>query len=302
MLPQAIMTLNGKGGVLKSSVTAEIAGIAAAGGWRTLAIDLDPQGNLGRDLGYIDKSDDGASLLSAVREGEAVKPLMEVRPGLDVVPGGKATREVANHLTSEAMAGRVGSAVRMVERTLLPLAADYDLVVVDCPPGEALIHAAAMTAAHYVVIPTQPDDGSIDGLGRVFEQFVEVRGSSNPNIEILGVVIGPVVSNGKKIVRRTRSKLEDLLGQDARVFDTTVRFAQAAAVDLRERGVLAAEYEEEAANAQPWYRMRGKKQEATSFSSAAGGLAEDYTSLVREILGAFSESQQRHAERVAGGA
>ena len=52
---------NGKGGVGKTSLTANVAGLAADAGWRVLAVDLDPQGNLGSDLGYdqTDKGDDG---------------------------------------------------------------------------------------------------------------------------------------------------------------------------------------------------------------------------------------------------
>ena len=52
MLEQAIAIANGKGGVGKSSPVANIAAIAAASNWRVLIVDLDPQGNVGSDLGY----------------------------------------------------------------------------------------------------------------------------------------------------------------------------------------------------------------------------------------------------------
>ena len=63
MIPNSILTINGKGGVGKTSLVANIAGLTAASGWRVLAIDTDPQGNLARDLGVLPQADRGASVI-----------------------------------------------------------------------------------------------------------------------------------------------------------------------------------------------------------------------------------------------
>src|SRR5690606_31484991 len=89
VLDNTVAVVNSKGGVGKTSIVANVAATAALGGWRTLAIDLDPQGNLARDLGYRDRSDDGCGLLEAVMTASPVRPLTGVRPGLDVVAGGR---------------------------------------------------------------------------------------------------------------------------------------------------------------------------------------------------------------------
>src|SRR3954463_13721817 len=90
VLSRCIAVVNGKGGVGKTSLTANLAGLYAAAGYRTLAIDLDPQGNLGDDLGYLGAglSDDGAGLVDALRARRAYRPLRNVRAGLDVLAGG----------------------------------------------------------------------------------------------------------------------------------------------------------------------------------------------------------------------
>ena len=75
MLTNAVMVLNHKGGVLKTAICAHLAGIAAASQWKVLAVDLDPQGNLGRDLGYMQESDGGAALLGALRDGSYTDPI-----------------------------------------------------------------------------------------------------------------------------------------------------------------------------------------------------------------------------------
>jgi cellulose biosynthesis protein BcsQ len=288
MIPSVVMVSNGKGGVLKTSLAANLSGLAAASGWRVLAVDLDPQGNLATDFGALDRSDGGAGLLSAVAEGVPLMPLRDVRPGLDLVPGGPKTGDLAGHLSRAAMTGQLVHG--WLERALAPLAGDYNLIVFDCPPGEALIHTLAMTAAHHVVIPTQPDLGSVHGLGAVFKRLLDVRDSTNAAIEVLGVVVGPVGTQSKAIVRDTRARLGEILGETVPVFDRTIRLAQAAAVHCRERGLLAHEYEAAAGQATPWYKRNGDKK-GPSFSSAAAGLAEDYQALSEEILAAYSARQ-----------
>src|SRR5206468_10346854 len=97
VIPGCVMVSNGKGGVLKTSLTANVAGLSAASGWRVLAVDLDPQGNLASDLGMLDASDGGEGLLRAVAEQAPLEPLRDVRPGLDLVAGGPRTAELTGH-------------------------------------------------------------------------------------------------------------------------------------------------------------------------------------------------------------
>lgn len=60
-LSRVIAVINGKGGVFKTSLVANLGGLLAEGGSRLLLVDLDPQGNLGEDLGYANKGDGGRS-------------------------------------------------------------------------------------------------------------------------------------------------------------------------------------------------------------------------------------------------
>lgn len=91
-LARVVVVAQGKGGVGKTSLTANVAGLAALAGHRVLAVDLDQQGNLARDLGY--EPGDGERLLQAVVAGQPVPVVPNVRPGLDVVPGGPATGDL----------------------------------------------------------------------------------------------------------------------------------------------------------------------------------------------------------------
>ena len=298
MIPNSILVLNGKGGVGKTSLTANLAGLAALSGWRVLAVDLDPQGNLGRDLGYLERADDGETLATAAASGTRPEPLRDVRPGLDVLAGGPALDRLVADLQRALLGGEL-AAVDRLGAALGSAAADYDLVVIDSPPGEALLHAAAVRAVHYIVIPTRADAASIDGLGRV-AAVVAREGSANPALEVLGVVLGPLPIQARAIARRTRAELEQLLGDGIVIFDAVIRDVPRAAVDCRARGALAHEYEQAALRAPRWWeRRRGGGDEPEAFSDAAAGLAGDYQALVQEILARFTQRQS--ATAVAAG-
>jgi cellulose biosynthesis protein BcsQ len=296
---QAIAVMNGKGGVGKTSLVANLAGLAAASGWRTLAVDLDQQGNLENRLGYQDRSDQGAGLCAAFA-GEPLTVIADVRPGLDVIAGGTHLRRLPEDIVRRQVQGEITAAwaAGWFDHALADLDGDYDLIVVDTPPSGSAIHRVAATAAHYVVVPTAPDRDSMEGLAEIALLFEDVLTSSNPDIELLGVALTLLVRGASAVERRAREELATVLATGLRVFGQPVHFAQRAAVDMAERGVLAFEYEARAADAAPWYAARaaddrpalsaGGREVRTDFSSAATGLASDYQQLAQEILGALT--------------
>ena len=283
-LPNALAVANGKGGVGKTSITANVAGTAALSGWRVLAVDLDPQGNLGSDLGYNQRGegDDGRGMLRALVSGEAVKPLIGVRDNLDVVPGGEAIDEMAAILTTRQH--RDSKAVGAVARVLEPIASEYQLVLLDCPPAGGVLLDAALTAARFLVIPTKRDAGSLDGFVRVARRFAHVRAATNPALELLGAVLFDFGTHDRRMLADTRAELMRDLEGVAPVFEAFVRNSRRGPADMRDRGLLAYEYEEAASRAAPWYKDRSGPR----YSSSAAGLAEDYQRLTAEILAAIS--------------
>ena len=129
--------------------------------------------------------------------------------------------------------------------------------------------------------------------------------ATNPDYDLLGVVLGPLVKSGKRLKAETEEELEKLLHGKWPIFESTIRLAQRAAVDCRREGKLAHEYEQVA---EEWKagksiaerildRKSGKAVKA--YSSAAGGLAEDYQRLAEEVL---SEFTQRLSEEPQGSA
>jgi cellulose biosynthesis protein BcsQ len=293
-ITNTIAFANGKGGVGKTSVAANVAGIAALSGWRVLTVDLDPQGNLGTDLGYTQTgdSDQGAALMAAIREGIKLKPLRDVRPGLDSVPGGDLMDGLMTVLAPRLL--DESAPATAVADVVAPLAEDYDLVLLDCPPAGGVLLEAILIATRFLVIPTKRDLGSLHGLVRVARSFASVRSHDNPHLDVLGVALFDFARQDTRILADTRERLVRNLAGAAPVFDTVIRNARKASTDMRRDGLLAFEYEAAAALAlrhrvaeRVWERP--SRTSPNGYSKTAAGLAEDYQSLTKEILAAFAE-------------
>ncbi|MBV8992570.1 MAG: ParA family protein [Pseudonocardiales bacterium] len=305
MLPQALAVIQGKGGVGKTSCTAGLSGLFAAAGRRVLTVDIDPQANLGRDLGYYDEVDargDGGRALLGALHGYPVEPIRDVRPNLDCISAGDATEELTHMLMSREMR-RPGSAQTAIADALTPLARDYDLILIDCPPSSPLLQKATLSAVQYVLIPTRADDASIDGLLKVDSLFAEVRGAGvNPSLHLLGAFLFGVGIQSKRISDDARRAIADCLGGDEHVLATQIRYAEGAAQDCRRLGLLPHELEAKLPEAKRarFAALRARRAGGgrhrvdgdTRISGSAAGLAQDYSRLAQEVVARIRAHRQ----------
>lgn len=288
---RTVVFAQGKGGVGKTSLTANVAGLAAASGLNVLAVDLDPQGNLARDLGY--EQDSGQALMAALITGGAPPVLPEVRPGLDVVPGGAEVGDAAAIAISRDARGGAGLG-QMLHATLGHVVGPYDLVVIDSPPGERMIVEACLQVASYVVAPVRSDEASLDALSVLASRFVAVR-ERNPSLQLAGVVLFAIGARSRRIQSRVRRAVSEIVGAAAPTFETHVRHLESAAFDARSRGLLIHELEGAVEDA------RAERLRALRAGSAlpdgplvrdATRLAEDYEALTRELLQRISALEE----------
>lgn len=291
-LPRAIVFANGKGGVGKTSLVSNLAGLFAQGGLRVLTVDLDPQGNLARDIGY--PVDDGRALFNALVTGGPAPVIKDVggRTGLDCIPGGPTFADVIGIMLTRTRRAGEDDLSAMMWKLLAPIAGDYDLILIDTPPGEATINEAALAIAHSVVIPTRADEASIDGLGVLATRFVQAR-QVNPALRLLGVALFAIGSRSTRVASEVRAAVSEVLEGTAPVFDSRIRYLETAAFDQRSSGLLIHELEAGTAEAKA-ARLSSLRELARGGTGAvdpgsvhtrnASGLAEDYEQLAREIL------------------
>jgi chromosome partitioning protein len=284
MLSRVVAIANGKGGVGKTSLATTLAGLAAVAGYRILLIDLDPQGNAGEDLGYTGAGlgDGGAAVVASIATGTPLTVnIPQARPNVDVISGGEQLDDLAGLLLSRHRRGaEVADALALPLSQLLEQT-EYDLVVIDCPPGEPNLQLMALAAARWLVIPTKGDAASLKGMTRIAQRLVEAR-RFNPDLELLGVVLFDVASSATRLKREIAAQIEQALGGVAPLFASTIRHS-IAAMDARREGVLVFERAAQLEGAKPfWEALRlGKRPESPG---SAPALAADYAALTHEIL------------------
>jgi chromosome partitioning protein len=163
---QVVAVANFKGGSAKTTTALYLSQFLALEGYRVLGIDLDPQASLTGLFGYQPEYDVGENetLYGALRYDERRRPMREViRPtyfeGVSLVPGNLELMEFEHH-TPRAMADRAlrGDAVffRRVAAAIAEVKADFDVVVIDCPPQLGYLTMGALNAATSMLVTIHP--------------------------------------------------------------------------------------------------------------------------------------------------
>ncbi|MCT6736619.1 MULTISPECIES: ParA family protein [Rhodococcus erythropolis group] len=294
-LPACFGFFNGKGGVGKTSLCANTGGLLAAGGYRVLLLDFDPQANLCRDLGFV--KDDGVPLFSALLSGSAPPIIQNVggRENLDIVPGGPAMFDLAAVMVSRQQRQGGKRLGQLLLAMLLQVAADYDVIIFDTPPTDLTIIEAVMEVVHAVVIPIRADDASLDGMETIAGQFSAARDGDpernlpavNPHLQLGGICLFGVSSRATKLDATIREAVEEMIGDSAPTFESRIRTMETTAFDARRQGLLVHELEERSAGetaSRIAALRKGTKPKDLMLSRNASGLAEDYSNLTREIL------------------
>src|SRR5690606_17310716 len=155
---QVIAITNFKGGSGKTTTSAHLAQYFALQGYRTLAIDLDPQASMSALFGYQPELDltGNDTLYGAIRYDEERVPLSQVIrktyfDGLDIVPGNLELQEF-EHTTPQHLARRAEGSTddlffTRVQQAIASVEANYDVVVIDCPPQLGYLTLSALCAA-----------------------------------------------------------------------------------------------------------------------------------------------------------
>ena len=161
---QVVTVINFKGGSGKTTTAAHLAQKAALDGYRVLAIDLDPQASFSALHGFQPELDlaDGGTLHDAIRYEDPLPLSVVIRrsyfPNLDIVPGNLDLMEF-EHETPKALADRSGAGRLFFTRVgdcLAEVEANYDLVVIDCPPQLGFLTISALSAATAVLVTVHP--------------------------------------------------------------------------------------------------------------------------------------------------
>jgi chromosome partitioning protein len=203
-----IAVLSQKGGTGKTTTVRTLTDVLRRSGLRTLAVDLDPQGNLSD---YFDLPTDAEPTIADVLSGHSKLDEAILQ---DIVPANLSLAEAELML-----GGKIGRELTL-RKALAKAGADYELILIDCPPSLGLLTVNALVAADYALITAEAQYFALQGVEQALEVVEVARDSLNPRLELLGVLLN--LADMRTVhSREALTSLKESFGEQ--VFDTVIR-------------------------------------------------------------------------------
>ena len=224
---------NQKGGVGKTTTTVNLAAGLAKIGQRVLMVDLDPQGNATMGSG-VDKRQLAHSVYDVLLESATVRDARVRAEKLEAagcaydVLG--ANRELAG---AEVELVDVERRDRRLKSALADVEADYDFVLIDCPPSLSMLTLNGLCSAHGVIVPMQCEYFALEGLTDLVNTIKQVHANLNRDLKLIGllrVMFDPRITLQQQVSEQLKGHFGD------KVFNTViprnVRLAEAPSYGL----------------------------------------------------------------------
>jgi chromosome partitioning protein len=224
---------NQKGGVGKTTTTVNLAAGLAKVGQRVLMVDLDPQGNATMGSG-VDKRKLEHTVYDVLLESASVaearvksERLQEAGCSYDILG---SNRDLAG---AEVELVEVERREKRLKLALAAVEADYDFILIDCPPALSLLTLNGLCAAHGVIVPMQCEYFALEGLSDLVNTIKQVHANLNKDLEIIGllrVMFDPRITLQQQVSDQLKAHFGD------KVFNTViprnVRLAEAPSYGL----------------------------------------------------------------------
>ena len=222
-LPRVIAIANQKGGVGKTTTTVNLGACLAELGYRTLIVDLDPQGNASTGLG-IDTRGLETSMYHVIMQEVPLENCVE-------------PSSVKNLFVAPASLDLAGAEIELVpafsrenrlRKAIADVHDDYDYVLIDCPPSLGLLTVNGLNAASEVLVPIQCEYYALEGLGQLLRNVDLVKRNLNPTLEVSTIVCVMYDARTKlaeQVVREVREHFGDKVCRT--VVPRTVRLSEA---------------------------------------------------------------------------
>ncbi|MBD1853185.1 ParA family protein [Cyanobacteria bacterium FACHB-502] len=221
-MPKVIAIFNQAGGVCKTTVTMNLGYHLALRGHRVLLVDVDPQASLTTFMG-LEPHELEETITNAILDEEGRLPIQQ-----DLHKMGLAPANITLSAAELQLASVMARELRLRD-ALEPELANYDFVLIDCPPSLGVLSILALTASTHVLIPIQTHFKAFKGTELLLDTIKKVRKHLNRKLAIAGIV--PTIYNNASQDKAILDALREQLSHLAPVFSPIPRataFADAA--------------------------------------------------------------------------
>ena len=197
-MARVIVITNLKGGVGKSTICINLCDALNHAGKKVLMIDADPQGNATQV--YRAEVDGNYTMYDIYKDECSAKEAIQTTYFGDIIPNEGKVKGLEGELSSSI------SGFNRIKKMIKELENDYEFIIIDTPPQGGIFMMQGLTAADYLIIPTEPSTFSVSGLANFPSIYNEILENTNPNLKILGVVLNNYDAR-KGNAREAREKL-----------------------------------------------------------------------------------------------
>lgn len=213
---KVISLFNIKGGVAKTTSTANLGACLSQQGYKVLLIDLDPQSNLTKLFkSYnIDDLSVANTLLDKTIDINKIIKSTDFE-NIDIIPSNIklafAEREILLDV-SRSQQNRLSKTIKNINK-------EYDYILIDCPPSLNMITINALCASTEVLVPIKIDKFALDGFEYLMDSIEQIKDEFNPNLNFKGCFI--TMDTATTVNRTIKKELK--LALKNKLFDTTIK-------------------------------------------------------------------------------
>lgn len=171
---------NHKGGVGKTTTTANLGAALALLGKRVLLVDMDAQANLSSSL--MNEADIERTIYDSMKDG-APLPIHRISPNLSLIPAAIELSRIDLDLADRE------NPHLAIKKLLAPFGRKYDYILLDCPPSIGFVTANALTAANGVIITMSAEALPLRGLEHLNNSIDDIVQTANPSLHLFGIVV-----------------------------------------------------------------------------------------------------------------
>lgn len=184
ILAKTVAIVNQKGGVGKTTTAVNLTAALGAKGYKTLLIDIDPQGNSTSGFG-INKRELAKSSYNVLIGGCPAKEAI-IKTKFDNVSVMPSSMDLAG---AELELVDIDKRESKLKTAIAPIKDEFDFILLDCPPSLGLITLNGLCAADSLMVPIQCEFFALEGLAQLISTVRTVKRLYNPYIEIEGVLL-----------------------------------------------------------------------------------------------------------------